>query len=105
MKLKIGPLTFDVVYEAPEAGASALGEEYNPEEPYWGAINHHDQIIVVNKENTEERAKLALLHESLHAIDSQYDIGLSEGQVRCLATGLLDLFGRNRWFGKKICGS
>ncbi len=97
-KLKIGAITFDVKY---------LKEVWYKEEdiePYtcWGSINYDKQKIEIQKGLSEEREKLALLHETIHAVDKEYQTQLTEPTVACLASGIIDAFQRNKWLREKL---
>jgi len=102
-KLKIGPLTFDVRKAPANLGEIAEWDDPEDDDAYFGGISHTNQIIFLNEDNTPDRGKVALLHEVLHAVSEQYAAELSEGQVSCIATGLVDVLNRNKWFREELC--
>lgn len=84
--VKIGPKVFRV--ERPEVvvdGASSL----------WGQCDHSECWIKVANKLADEQAVATLLHEVIHELDVQYDLGLKESQVRRLAYGLLSFLKDN----------
>ena len=102
-KIKIGPLTYKLKYtNGSKLDLEPAWEDPDDDTDYYGAISHKNQIIFVSKDNNEERGKLALLHEIIHAISEQYDAGLVEGQVISLTNGIVDVMNRNPWLRKKL---
>ena len=102
-KIKIGPLTYTLKYT--DGNKLNLEEDWeapDDETAYYGAVSHKNQVIFINKYNTEEREKLSLLHEIIHAVSEQYDAGLLEGQVISLTNGIIDVMDRNPWLRKKL---
>ena len=104
MKLKVGPLTYTIKYT--NGDKLALEPEWVSEDDggeYYGAVENKTQTIFLRKQNSEERERLALLHEVIHAVNDIYDTQLVEGQVKCLSAGLMDTLNRNKWFREKMC--
>ena len=61
--------------------------------------------IVIDPTANAEQQKDTLLHEVIHAIDSELATGMKERQVRLLATGLMEWMRANqeivRWISEK----
>ncbi len=84
--VKVGPRAFRV--EQPENvvdGANSL----------WGQCDHSLGWIKVAGKLPEDQQAVTLLHEVLHALDVQCDLGLREGQIRRLAYALMAFFKDN----------
>ena len=70
-------------------------------EVVWGAINDCTQEIYINKEATPQMKRLTLLHEIVHAITFNNDIGSitksddMENTVDRLASGIYEVMKRN----------
>jgi hypothetical protein len=79
-KMIIGPVAYEVVEvrDLRNAEGRAL---------YGQCYDSGDEIRLTSGLKPE-RQRLVLLHESLHAIDNLYLIGLSEEQIHRLAVGL-----------------
>ncbi len=98
-KLKIGAITFDVIYTT-----KPIIMEKEDEEPYdcWGDITYTTQLIRIDKTATMERQRVALLHEVIHAIDKEYQTNLAEPTVSCLASGIVAALMQNKWVREKL---
>ena len=97
-KLKIGAITYDVIYTKDIIKADKEGEEYE----CWGDIDYDKQKVRICKTAPKERLKITLLHEAIHAIDKEYETRLTEPTVACLANGIMAMFQRNSWMKKKL---
>jgi hypothetical protein len=82
-RLKIGPTHYSVgqFYD--------MRTERN--EALYGEVNHDEQLIRIRAEQRHEQAFVTLLHECLHVIDNQYQIGLTEKMIHRLAPVLTSL--------------
>ncbi len=61
-----------------------------------------DLWIKYNKSQPDEQLKDTLLHEVIHIIDYDGQLGLSEQQVHSLATQLYSFFHSNKEFAEKF---
>nr|DAK99896.1 MAG TPA: IrrE N-terminal-like domain [Caudoviricetes sp.]DAM53927.1 MAG TPA: IrrE N-terminal-like domain [Caudoviricetes sp.] len=86
-----------------------LGQTYNiiekdmkNEEVIFGEIEYLTNTIIINKEMQEEKKKITLLHEVLHAIFSQLrldeKINESENLISSLAESLYMFLNENKNF-------
>mgnify|MGYP001583840583 FL=1 len=64
----------------------------------FGRMLGNKQLILVDPDQIKECEQDTLLHECIHAIDFQLQIGLKEQQVNNLATGLIMLLKQNPVF-------
>lgn len=75
------------------------------EEESYGEHDYATQEIRSQQDQGFEPARDTVLHEALHGVDEQMDIGLKERQVRKLGTGILALMRDNpsfvRWLMAK----
>lgn len=55
---------------------------------YYGTISHETNEIFVRTGTTMDRKKEVVLHEVLHAISVELDLGLKEKQISRLTHGL-----------------
>ena len=55
-----------------------------------------ERKIVLQEELSDTRLMETFLHESLHAIDDAYRIGLTETQVNVLGVALIDFIRENK---------
>ena len=55
---------------------------------YYGKTDHLAGTIAVNKRVTRQQRLDTMLHETIHVIDGELKIGLTERDVCCLATAL-----------------
>lgn len=53
-----------------------------------GEYHDHVQLIKLDNQQTEQCAINSLIHEVLHAIDAQYDLGLTHKAIYTLSAGL-----------------
>lgn len=53
--------------------------------------------IVINKNQSDTEARKTFIHETIHAIDSEEDIKLTEKQVRKLEDGIYRVLRLNKW--------
>jgi hypothetical protein len=64
----------------------------DPKETLMGLCSDGKQDIQVSIHQPPDALKDTLLHEIIHAIDYQMQLGLKERQVHCLASGLVAVF-------------
>lgn len=62
------------------------------------------QKIKIKNDQHAESAKETLLHEAIHAIDEQLDLGIREQQVHRLAVGLFQVLRENPAFLAYLTG-
>ena len=60
-----------------------------------GECNDNAQALYIREGQVLDNEQDTLLHEGIHAIDEQMQIGLKEAQVRRLATGILSVLKDN----------
>ena len=102
--IKIGPIVYTTKYtDGDKLNLDPDWDDPDDGASYYGAVSHSNQVVFLNRHNTEEREKLALLHEVLHAVSDLYDAQLHEGQVKCVSAGLMQVINDNKWFRKKLC--
>jgi Zn-dependent peptidase ImmA (M78 family) len=91
-------------YEVSECSDEDMKKKIDVEteaEVVWGAINDSAQEIYINKEATPQMKRLTLLHEIVHAITFNNDIGSitksedMEDTVDRLASGIYEIMKRN----------
>ena len=58
----------------------------------YGTIVYNTNQIIVSSNLVESQKEETLLHEFLHAINTQYKIGLNDSQIERLAEGLYALY-------------
>ncbi|WP_433322336.1 hypothetical protein ACRHK7_00370 [Weissella tructae] len=84
MKLKIGSLEYEIVYE------------HNPQseeaEPLWGDVNHNRGVIRIQENMIENMQGITVIHEALHGI--MFERGMTNYQndeelIVPLASGLV----------------
>lgn len=68
------------------------------EEDDLGELDPALQRITIKKGQPLETEQDTVLHEALHAVDSELNLNLSEKQVRGLATGILAVLKDNPKF-------
>ena len=56
-----------------------------------GLADFNKQRIMINHDHTSQTQRIALLHETLHILDSTYGLGLTEKQVVHLTHALVGL--------------
>jgi hypothetical protein len=79
----VGPVTFDVI---------EVRDLRNEEgQMLYGHAVHTCDELRINAGLKSSRRSTVLMHETLHAVDEVYQIGLSEKQVHRLAVGLMNL--------------
>ena len=61
----------------------------------YGTYDYINQVIEIREGMTKDRKSQTLLHEIIHVIDMDYSIELTETQIECLATGLLQVLKEN----------
>ena len=98
-KLKIGPLTYNVSYTATPI---TIEDEDGEAHGCWGDIEYISQTIRIDKTSTKEKQRVALLHETIHAIDKEYQTNLTEPTVACLANGIMATLRQNKWLREKL---
>lgn len=65
----------------------------------WGYVDPYKDIISIKKRDTEFTSgheKQVLLHELIHLVDNNFNVGLNENQVQILAVGLSTIIGDNK---------
>ena len=74
------------------------------EESEFGIMDPEKMEILINNEKSDEYQKDTFLHETIHAIDVDMGLGLSERQVRNLGCALYQVLKTNtsirRWLFK-----
>lgn len=85
--VKVGPDQYDV-YDVPDLH-NATGGKLD------GQAKYPEGEILLEASQKPRRRRSTLFHECLHVVSWQYEIGLSEKQVRRLETGLLNLIDDN----------
>ena len=85
MKFRIAGIDYTVIEKSTEDMNGLVGS---------ADFNH--QIISINRDYTGQTQEIALLHEVLHIVDSAFNVGLTEEQVRVLTHGLLALVKDNQ---------
>ena len=98
-KLKIGPLTYTVIYTS---NPITIDDENGDSHACWGDIEYISQTIQIDKTATKEKQRVSLLHEAIHAIDKEYQTNLTEPTVVCLANGIMAILRQNKWFREKL---
>ena len=83
-----------------------LPEVLGPQnEKRLGQVDLVRLAIEVDATAPKQRQREILLHESIHAIDCSYDIGLSEEQVTRVSNGVADLLLQNQCLTRLfVCG-
>ncbi len=71
-------------------------------EPCYGTSDVTKQLILIEDGMPHERERDTLLHECIHAIDDQLNMGLDEDQVARLATTILALLLDNPAFARYL---
>lgn len=61
-----------------------------------GELRFREQVIYVRKALHPQTAQETLLHEIIHGLDFQMDLGLDESQVERLANGLRAVLTKNK---------
>ena len=62
------------------------------------------RITILNDKGTSpEDLWDRIIHEAIHVISAEYDLGLEEAQVRIMGSALADMFWRNKWLKQKRC--
>ena len=62
----------------------------------FGACYQNEQKIVLQEGMSEERLKEVILHESIHGIDEELRLGMSEAVINALGLMLKDLIVNNK---------
>lgn len=88
MKVKIGPYHYKIV----EIFNPTLGRQV-----VSGCIDYETLEIIIEKRLTGAVKLQILMHEIVHALDSQYKLNLSEDQVDRISTGITEVLIRNGW--------
>ena len=70
-----------------------------------GEHRRDDQLIKIKLKQHPETLRETLLHEVIHAIDEQLDLGMKEQQVHRLAIGLFQVLRENGDFVRFITAS
>lgn len=89
-KLKILGMTYEVRSTVPDEGNLLANSR-----DCAGSVTVNKALILINKDNHIDQQRDTLLHESLHAIDYQMSIGLTEEQVQRVASSLMCLMKDN----------
>ena len=76
------------------------GEEHRAQQnSLWGVANYELEAILIKPAQTPNHQRNSLMHEVLHAIDWDRNLGLpkeiEERVIDCLAGGLVDFMERN----------
>ena len=61
----------------------------------YGQVRYLEERILLNSGASDEAEKAALMHETIHAIDEMFQIGLEEKQVEQLGVGIYNLIRDN----------
>ena len=61
----------------------------------YGQVRYLEERILLNSGASGEAKKAALMHETIHAIDEMFQIGLEEKQVEQLGVGIYNLIRDN----------
>lgn len=61
----------------------------------YGCALVDEQVIKISSLYSKEQQCCTLIHESIHAIDDIWELGLSEEQVRKLGKGIFQLLEEN----------
>ena len=61
-----------------------------------GEHRRDDQLIKIKLKQHPETLRETLLHEVIHAVEEQLDLGMKERQVHSLAIGLFQVLRENR---------
>ena len=78
----------------------AVVEVVEPKENLAGQIDYHKAAIRLDRDWDHSGQERLLLHESVHSIDRELDLNLSEENIRRFTVALWDLIKRNRlYFG------
>jgi hypothetical protein len=64
----------------------------------WGEYDYETQVVRVREGQQPAFEADTVLHELIHAIDDAMQLGMTERQVHCSATGLIALFKDNPIF-------
>jgi hypothetical protein len=67
-------------------------EKVNDKEDLMGLCNDAQQDIQVSLHQPKDALKDTILHEIIHAVDYQMQLGLKERQVHGMAAGLVAVF-------------
>lgn len=67
-------------------------EKVNDKEDLLGICDDQKQEIKIALYQPKDAMKDTLLHEIIHAVDYQMQLGLKERQVHCLAAGIVAVF-------------
>lgn len=78
-----------------------LGKPYtvtvvDREEGDYGECKHSQCLLEVASYQCDHQKRDTLLHEAMHAVDLEMHCGMSEPQIRRMATGMLALLRQNR---------
>lgn len=68
------------------------------DETTMGMVSHHDQVIYIKNNLTEERKEVVLIHEIIHSIFQQLEFteeNENEHLVQSLATAIYQVFKDN----------
>lgn len=65
-----------------------------PEELY-GEIKYDDEVIRISRKFSLKQQAATILHEILHGIDEDREVGLTEKQVSQISIGLFDVMAKN----------
>ena len=87
MKVKIGPLTYDLLLVPKLASDEGIGLS--------GQILYEEGVIKLEKESNPRRQLVVLWHEVMHGISDLYGLELSEQTVSLLATATFCAFEEN----------
>jgi peptide deformylase len=71
-------------------------EDSKFEDQDYGLINFNTMEIQINIDKGLDHQKDTLIHEMIHAIDSDLGIGLTERQVRQLGCGIFQVLKTNK---------
>jgi hypothetical protein len=82
------------IVEMSQRKLAAVAEE-SPDTKVLGLCEYKKQLILLLNAMQKDCTLETLLHETLHALDGELGIGLSEKKVRQLSQGLYDVFKHN----------
>jgi hypothetical protein len=95
--VRIGQAEYRVVFtDRPgESGGESVPNDLD--ECNWGYINFWNHCIEINPRTAPEKWFSVLMHEIVHAVDTDRKTRLSERNVNQLAAGLCDFLLDNGW--------
>lgn len=86
-----------ISYNVYECDSPTLGDR-----AVAGLIDYKPNVIYVDREAPEDDQRGTLLHEVLHAVDSEFYVGMDEEQITRMAAGLFDTLTNNPTLRKRI---